>query len=758
MKHYLSIVFILLLLVACDPAAEFGRPFHEGQEVVLTAAIGEQRPQMMPQHPNPQRISGKDSDTTINLLWDEGDEIRVCVEGASSVFRLIDGAGTANASFIGTMPANGSSFEVSYPVNYSDTILQLQAYVPNGIAKGLMKMSTPSHGTIDDGFTLKAEHAVLGLQLTGSSEIGKLVLTKNGTDGKAATPSYTLNCTSIVHGKLSNSKSPGVTLTDSPTLFYIVLPTGTWEHGFTVTVYAADNTTIIDSLVTTKTFTFESTNATMMAAKEVLDIPDPCMVVRINDTLSINLMCVEGGTFRMGALENDTLAKGNEKPAHEVTLTYDYLIMQTEVTRGLWEAIMDEDIYDLIAKSPTPTAKPKSGKSNIPVGYVQLSQCLEFIDRLNALTGLHFRMPTEAEWEYAARGGNKSKGYLYAGSNTLTQVAQTSLGTVANLQPNELGIYDMSGNIAEMTLDYLPNHDIGYPSANAQVNPRQISPTGNRAIRGLRWGSEKTNCRISHRNAYTPTYCGNGIGFRLVLSEEQDFRTIQINGSYFDMSFVKGGTFIMGSDAPDAETDEKPLHKVTLSDYYIGQTEVTQHLWKTVMGSSNNPSVTKGDTLPVTNISWDDCQTFVSRLSEMTGLQFRLPTEAEWEYAARGGQRSHGYVYAGSNDLDSVAWHPSNCTQPQAVGKKKPNELGIYDMSGNVYEFCHDWYGPYPSEPQTDPLGPTTSSTGYRIARGGCWQAQYNGDDASYCRIANRGYAKFASQHLGLRIVLEIEK
>ena len=293
----------------------------------------------------------------------------------------------------------------------------------------------------------------------------------------------------------------------------------------------------------------------------------------------------------MGAKEGDTQAKENEKPAHEVTLTYDYLIMQTEVTQGLWEAVMGEDVYDLISKSPTPTAKPISTKGDFPVGYVQLSQCLEFIDRLNALTGMHFRMPTEAEWEYAARGGNKSKGYLYAGSNTLTQVAQTSLGTVAKLLPNELGIYDMSGNIAEMTLDYLPNHETGYPSANAQVNPRQISPTGNRAIRGLRWNTTEINCRISHRNAYTTTYSGNGMGFRLVLSEEQDFRTIHVNGSYFDMSFVKGGTFMMGSDAPDAQADEQPVHEVTLSDYYIGQTEVTQHLWQKVMGDDNNELV-----------------------------------------------------------------------------------------------------------------------------------------------------------------------
>ena len=262
MKHYLSILILfLLMLVACDPAAEFGTPFHKGQEVVLSAAIGEQRPQMMPQkYPNPQRVSGKDAPETINLLWDEGDEIRVVVGEESSVFTLIDGAGTANASFIGTMPADGSSYTVSYPVDYSDKLLLQQTYVPDGIAKGLMKMSTPSPGTLDDGFTLKAEHAVLGLQLTGNTEIGKLVLTKNGTDGKAASPSYTLLC-------------PKVTLTENATLFYIVLLADTWEHGFTVDVYAADNTTIIDTFVTNKRFEFTATNATMMAAKDVQDPP-----------------------------------------------------------------------------------------------------------------------------------------------------------------------------------------------------------------------------------------------------------------------------------------------------------------------------------------------------------------------------------------------------------------------------------------------------------------------------------------------------
>ena len=568
--------------------------------------------------------------------------------------------------------------------------------------------------------------------------------TENGVKGYVVTSKHTGNSIFFPYSGYFNHDN-SATLQGEKTLFY------TWssEH--------SDNTRAYDIHNRTGAILLEqNTRRCGFPIRPVYDdIPDPCLAIKVNDTLSINLMCVEGGTFTMGAMEGDTQAKENERPAHEVTLTYDYLIMQTEVTQGLWEAVMGEDIYDLISKSSSPTAKPISTRGDFPVGYVQLSQCLEFIDRLNALTGLHFRMPTEAEWEYAARGGNQSKGYLYAGSNTLTQVAQTSLGTVAKLRPNELGIYDMSGNIAEMTLDYLPNHDIGYPSANAQVNPRQISPTGNRAIRGLRWNTTEINCRISHRNAYTTTYSGNGMGFRLVLSEEQDFRTIYFNGSYFDMSFVKGGTFKMGSDAPDAEADERPVHEVTLSDYYIGQTEVTQHLWKKVMGDENNPSATKGNNLPVTNITWDEAQTFVERLSELTGMRFRLPTEAEWEYAARGGQKSKGYTYAGSNDIDEVGWYNGNSSnKTHSVAQKQPNELGIYDMTGNVWEYCSDWHMPYSAQAQTNPTGAATGEK--PVLRGGCYHY-----DSKNCTNTNR-HSYYTPDKggasTGLRIVLEVDK
>ena len=391
-------------------------------------------------------------------------------------------------------------------------------------------------------------------------------------------------------------------------------------------------------------------------------VPDPCLVVKVNDTLSINLMCVEGGTFMMGAMEGDEIAKDDEKPAHKVTLTYDYHIMQTEVTQSLWEAVMGEDIYVAQTKMAN-ASKPAYVGGNYPMYYVRMNDALEFIDKLNAMTGMHFRLPTEAEWEYAARGGNKSKGYLYAGSNNADDVGwytgRGGLHRVAQLKPNELGIYDMSGNVGEICLDY-GTYGETYKAGDV-VNPRgNIRANGNRFWRGGNYTHSKDSMRVSQRSSYTPSWGGTWLGLRLVLAEDNDFRTIRVGSSYFDMSFVKGGTFMMGSDAPDAQTDEQPVHEVTLSDYYIGQTEVTQHLWKKVMGEENNPSAVKGNNLPVTNITWNEAQQFVERLSELTGMRFRLPTEAEWEYAARGGQKSKGYTYAGSNDIDQVGWYNGN--------------------------------------------------------------------------------------------------
>lgn len=192
-----------------------------------------------------------------------------------------------------------------------------------------------------------------------------------------------------------------------------------------------------------------------------------------------------------------------------------------------------------------------------------------------------------------------------------------------------------------------------------------------------------------------------------------------VNGVTFKMIGVQGGTYTMGAteeQSPWAFNNEKPAHRVTLSSFNIGETEVTQALWNAVMGE--NPSYIKGDNNPVETVTWDMCQTFIEKLNELTGLKFRLPTEAEWEYAARGGVKSKGYVYSGSNNIDDVAWVTSNCGKKhKPVAQKLPNELGIYDMSGNVSEWCHDYNGLYSEVPQVNPVGPAEAPT--RMQRGG---------------------------------------
>lgn len=223
-------------------------------------------------------------------------------------------------------------------------------------------------------------------------------------------------------------------------------------------------------------------------------------------------------------------------------------------------------------------------------------------------------------------------------------------------------------------------------------------------------------------------------------------KTFTVKGVSFKMVYVDGGTFEMGSSSGDS--DERPVHSVTLSSYYIGETEVTQELWQAVMGS--NPSSFTGNQRPVERVSWNDCQEFIEKLNTLTGEKFRLPTEAEWEYAARGGNKSKGYIYSGSNDVDAVAWYSDNSeSSTHEVKGKLPNELGLYDMSGNVWEWCSDWYGSYSEALVTNPQGPSSGSN--RVFRGGGWRHA-----AVYCRCASRNAYMSTSTYyyLGLRLAI----
>ena len=235
------------------------------------------------------------------------------------------------------------------------------------------------------------------------------------------------------------------------------------------------------------------------------------------------------------------------------------------------------------------------------------------------------------------------------------------------------------------------------------------------------------------------------------IPEETGNGEFTVNGVTFAMVFVEGGTFTMGATSEqgsEADSDESPAHQVTVSDFYIGKYEVTQELWTAVMGS--NPSHFSGTNLPVESVSWNNCQTFITKLNELTGKTFRLPTEAEWEYAARGGNKSGSYKYSGSNTIGEVAWYTSNSSsKTHEVGTKTPNELGVYDMSGNVWEWCSDWYGSYSSSAQTDPTGSTTGS--FRVLRGGSWFGY-----ACFCRVSFRrsGTPWYSSYNGGFRLVL----
>ena len=237
---------------------------------------------------------------------------------------------------------------------------------------------------------------------------------------------------------------------------------------------------------------------------------------------------------------------------------------------------------------------------------------------------------------------------------------------------------------------------------------------------------------------------------------EPETVTFVLNGIEINMVKVEGGTFTMGASGADleAQDNEFPAHIVTLSPYYICTTEVTQQLWRAVMGS--NPSANSSNVLcPVESVTWNMCKTFITKLNQMTGQNFRMPTEAEWEFAARGGHKSNGYKYAGSNDINEVAWYEDNSSNmTHQVATKAPNELGLYDMSGNVWEWCSDWYGSYSNTTtQTNPQGPSSGTN--KVRRGGDFSFP-----AEYCSVSSRNKLEptFVFNNVGLRLAMSCEE
>ena len=226
--------------------------------------------------------------------------------------------------------------------------------------------------------------------------------------------------------------------------------------------------------------------------------------------------------------------------------------------------------------------------------------------------------------------------------------------------------------------------------------------------------------------------------------------------SYPEMIPVEGGTFTMGDTEMEGDANEQPTHQVTLKAFSIAKTETTVAQWRTFCNATGRqlpkppPFWEWIDSNPIVNINWQDAVGYCEWLSDKTGELYRLPTEAEWEYAARGGNKSKGFKYSGAQSMDAVGWFiPNSNNQTQPVCLKRPNELGIYDMSGNVWEWCKDWFGPYTAEAQTNPRGPATGSL--RVMRGGSWN-----DVITTCRVSLR--SRFGPSDLigsiGFRVVL----
>ena len=475
----------------------------------------------------------------------------------------------------------------------------------------------------------------------------------------------------------------------------------------------------------------------------------------------IEMVPVQGGSFMMGS----NSGRSDQKPVHQVTLS-SFMIGKYEIT--------GEQYQKVIGNNPSSLEV-----SNWPVDGVSWYDAVAFCNKLSDMEDLQrvykvsdstvqadfsmsgYRLPTEAEWEYASRGGALSKSYTYSGSDNPNEVGWWGddggqLHTVGTLAPNELGLYDMSGNVWEWCWDwYKTRYNLG-----PETDPMGASSGDSRVIRGGSSESPADELRSTIRSKLRPDYSSySDLGFRVVrrIDTKNSVASQSVEGNtpketmqssnasietLIPMVSVQGGTFMMGSATGDS--DQKPVHQVLLTSFIIGQYEVTQEQYQKVIGI--NPSYFKNGSeapkRPVEQVSWYDAVAFCNKLSEMDGLQkvytisgtdvqadfsrngYRLPTEAEWEYAARGGSQPLGYAYSGSNDAGSIAWYDGNSSNmTHKVGTKAPNELGLFDMSGNVLEWCYDWYESYSSDTQKDPV--SASLYGAPVFRGGCWASGF---------------------------------
>ena len=346
---------------------------------------------------------------------------------------------------------------------------------------------------------------------------------------------------------------------------------------------------------------------------------------------------------------------------------------------------------------------------------------------------------------------------------TVPVLSAVSMGTISNISAEVEATVTSLGNGSLVDAGFVYSRN-PYPTLDDKLSSCGKNTSLKSKIEGLQ--PETTYYIRAYATNEKGTAYGAEKSFTTTKTVVNPYTTITVETSYgsvqFDMAKVEGGTFTMGAQNSSAsqanydnkaDLDEKPTHSVTLSSYYIGKTEVTQQLWYVVMGSYPNISSAygRGDDYPVYNVTYSQCELFIKKLNSLTGKTFRLPTEAEWEFAARGGKNTNSHKFSGSSTVGTVAWYgnnSNNTTHP--VAQKTANEINIFDMSGNVWEWCSDWYGNYSMSSQTDPTG-ATSGPGH-VIRGGA----YNDADTE-CRVSVRSNATVTSSFttLGLRLVMK---
>ncbi|MEW6238721.1 MAG: formylglycine-generating enzyme family protein [Candidatus Omnitrophota bacterium] len=488
----------------------------------------------------------------------------------------------------------------------------------------------------------------------------------------------------------------------------------------------------------------------------------------------LEIVLIPAGTFTMGSPNGEPGRNTNEGPQHQVTITKPFYMGKYEVTQAQWQAVMG--------------ANPSNFKgNNLPVENVSWDDCQNFLYYINKLGQGTFRLPTEAEWEYACRAGTTTRFYWgddpsytqikdyawYDGNNSPSGTKEVGLKL-----PNAFGLYDMSGNVWEWCQDWYGSY-----SSASQIDPAGANSGLNRVLRGGFWEINAWSCRSAHRYNETPDVWHIFFGFRLVRTYDQiiatptpisptptpvpptptpvaagETITINITGlpsgsTPLEMVLIPAGTFTMGSpdNEPDRDSDEGPQHQVTLTKaFYMGKYEVTQAQWLAVMGSNPESLYGVGSNYPVHYVSWNDCLTFIQKLNQTGQGTFRLPTEAEWEYACRAGTITRFYWGDDPNSslIYQYAWFQDNSNNSShEVGLKYPNAWGLHDISGNVWEWCQDWYGSYSSASQNDPYGANSGS--YRILRGGCWNLI-----SGNCRSADRvkGIPDSGNSYSGFRV------